>query len=80
MRGARSPSARRLGQQAAAAAAALALEAGETVLESFLSCQLLQTYTPTNNFFSPLRQASGDLLSIPHPLCMQGPTASRLRA
>lgn len=39
----------------AAAAEALGLEAGETVLESF-GCVLWQTYTSTNNFFTPVRQ------------------------
>lgn len=37
------------------AAAALGLEAGETLLESF-GCVLWQTYTATNNFFTPVRQ------------------------
>ncbi|PSC70335.1 hypothetical protein C2E20_6248 [Micractinium conductrix] len=40
-----------------AAVAALGLEAGETVLESF-SCQLWQSYTATNNFFTPVRQVA----------------------
>jgi hypothetical protein len=39
------------------AAQALGLEGGETVLESF-ACQLLQTYTCSSNFFTPVRQAS----------------------
>ncbi|KAL4423385.1 hypothetical protein ABPG77_004316 [Micractinium sp. CCAP 211/92] len=39
----------------AAAAEALGLEGGETVLESF-GCVLWQTYTSTNNFFTPVRQ------------------------
>lgn len=40
------------------AAAALGLEAGETLLESF-GCVLWQTYTATNNFFTPVRQVRG---------------------
>jgi hypothetical protein len=42
------------------AAEQLGLGGGETVLESF-ACQLLPTYTATNNFFTPLKQASGPL-------------------
>lgn len=43
---------------AAAAGAQLGLEAGETVLECF-ACRLWQTYTATNNFFTPVRQVGG---------------------
>jgi hypothetical protein len=37
------------------AADSLRLEPGESVLESF-SCTLLQTYTCSSNFFTPVRQ------------------------
>ncbi|KAL4448254.1 hypothetical protein ABPG75_005473 [Micractinium tetrahymenae] len=54
----------------AAAAEALGLEAGETVLESF-GCVLWQTYTSTNNFFTPVRQVSfpGSLHVTSRRLC-----------
>lgn len=45
------------GQDVQQAAEALGLDGGETVLESF-ACQLLQTYTCSSNFFTPVRQAS----------------------
>ena len=45
------------GQDYAALQGALGLESGEAVLESF-GCHLLQTYTCTNNPFTPDRQVS----------------------
>ncbi|EFN56235.1 expressed protein [Chlorella variabilis] len=41
------------GQDVQQAAEALGLDGGETVLESF-ACQLLQTYTCSSNFFTPI--------------------------
>lgn len=55
-----------------AAAEQLGLEGGETVLESF-ACRLLQSYTSTCNFFTPVKQVSraGCLSSTKHALAFQ---------